>query len=520
MEIKELYVAARSATILLEDGGLYRTQRPYRLTLNGEAAGEADTAVKTICGLWPDTRYTLCAYEDDQEIGRIAFHTAKECCTLDVRRFGAVGDGAHDDTAAIQAAITCCPKHGRVLIPAGEYSVLPLFLKSHIRLEIQRGATLRLKTDRSLFPILPGLTQTTDETDEFNLGSWEGNPLDMYAAMLTGVDVKDVVIFGEGVLDGCAQEGDWWVNQKQRRGAWRGRMLFLCRCKDIVVQGLTFRNSPAWNLHPYFSERLKFLNVTVTAPSNSPNTDGFDPESCKEVLLAGARFSLGDDCIAIKSGKLYMGQKLHTPCENIEIAHCEMADGHGGVTIGSEMAGGVRNVTVHDCMMRKTDRGLRIKTRRGRGRFGVVDQIVFERVVMEQVAAPLVVNCLYFCDADGHSEYVQSREAQPADERTPRVGRVAFRHVQATDASCAAYILGLPEQPVEEIELSDVQIACAEDAPAIQPAMADGVPQCVRQGIVACDVKKLTLRHVHLTGHTGARTSCAGVDELDDDMDR
>ena len=514
MELKLLFVSGRSATVEIADGGLYQTIKPYRLLLNGRDAGAADTVVTSLYGLWPDTAYTLSVLDGEDEAASLTFRTQEESYTLNVRSFGAKADGTADDTAAIQAAIHCCPEKGRVLIPAGEYLVKPLFLRSHLRLEIAKGATLRLVTDRAQLPILPGMIQSTDETDDLNLGSWEGNPLDMYAAMITGVNAEDVVIYGQGVLDGQGDKGDWWVNPKVRRGAWRPRMFFINHCKGVTVQGVSFRNSPAWNLQPYFSQDLKFLNISVNAPANSPNTDGFDPESCKGILLAGAHFSLGDDCIAIKAGKLYMGARYQTPCEDIEISHCLMENGHGGMTVGSEMAGGVKNVWLHDCVMRHTDRGLRVKTRRGRGKDGVIDGIVFDHVQMDQVGTPFVVNCMYFCDPDGRSEYVQSREKQTVDERTPRIGTVAFRHVHATGVSCAGYFLGLPEKPIERVEMEHVTIECAADAQPMVPAMAGGVEECSRCGVVALNVDEVVMRDVTITGQEGDALRAENVGKI------
>ncbi len=517
MDASILFVSGRSATVCLKDGGLYHTHRKYALTLNGKPWGEADTVVTSLYGLWPDTDYTLTVFDGAQKMSELVFRTEEESYTLNVRRFGAVGDGVHDDTAAIQAAINCCPKKGRVLIPAGTYHVLPLFIKSHIRIELAAGATLRLETDRSKFPILPGIIQSTDETKDLNLGSWEGNPLDMFAAMISGYKAEDVVIYGQGLLDGQGDQGDWWKNVKIRRGAWRPRMLFINHCKNVTVQGLTFRNSPAWNLQPYFSKHLKFLNITVNAPADSPNTDGFDPESCRDILLAGAHFSLGDDCIAIKAGKLYMGSTYQTPTTDMEVAHCLMENGHGGMTVGSEMAGGVQHIHVHDCLMRNTDRGLRVKTRRGRGQDGVIDDIVFDHVVMERVGTPVVVNSMYFCDPDGRSDYVQSREKQPVDERTPRIGTLTFRHVKATEVTCAGYFLGLPEKPIEHVVMEDVDIACAAAPAPMQPAMACGVEPCVRQGIVAINVDEITLRNVTITGQDGVMLACENVGQVQEE---
>ncbi len=515
-EVKKLFVSARSATIELPDGGLYNTKKPYRILLNGEEWGMAETVVHSMYGLWPDTKCVVKVLDENGEVGRISFRTEKESYTLNVRRFGAVGDGVHDDTAAIQAAINVCPKKGRVLIPAGEYHVLPIFLKSHVRIEIQKGAILRLETDRTKFPIMPGMTLSTDEKHDLNLGSWEGNPLDTFASFISAYQVKDVVIYGEGVLDGQGDKADWWVNHRTMRGAWRPRMFFINDCEDVTVQGISFRNSPAWNLQPYFSRNLQFLNIHVTAPADSPNTDGFDPESCEHILLAGAHFSLGDDCIAIKAGKLYMGATYKTPCSDLEISHCLMENGHGGMTCGSEMAGGVNKVYLHDCLMRNTDRGLRIKTRRGRGEQGVINDIVFENVLMERVGTPYVVNCLYFCDPDGKTEYVQSREKQPVDERTPRIGRIAFRDVTATDVTCAGYFLGLPERPIEQVEMENVSITCAVDAEPMAPAMACGVEKVSRKGLVAINVDKVVMKNVTITGQDGVMLECENVAEVEE----
>ena len=153
--------------------------------------------------------------------------------------------------------------------------------------------------------------------------------------------------------------------------------------------------------------------------------------------------------------------------------------------------------------MRNTDRGLRIKTRRGRGEQGVIDGITFERVHMENVRVPLVVNALYFCDPDGHSSWVQSREKQPVDETTPFIGCITFRDVEAEGASCAGYVLGLPEQPVECITLERVHISVDPTAPAIQPAMADGVPKMAGAGLILENTGKLETTDVTIVGIQG-----------------
>ncbi len=512
--MKTLFVSSRSCAFLMDEEGDYYARLPRRLKLNGKDLGEENRAVVSLYGLWPDTEYTLEAFAGDEKETAV-FHTLPEYCTLNVRRFGAKGDGEHDDTFALQAAILSCPEGGRVLLPEGKYLTGPLFLKSHITVEFKKNAVLSLKTDRSLFPILPGMTRSTDEKDEFLLASWEGNPLSSFASALTGIHVEDVKLIGEGIVDGCAQEGDWWVRPKEMRGAYRPRLLYLKDCKDIIIQGLTFRNSPAWNLHPTFSENLTFLNVRVEAPSDSPNTDGFDPESCRHVRMYGTVFSVGDDCIAIKAGKIYMGMKYHVPCEDIEIAWCCMLDGHGGVTVGSEMAGGVKNVRVHHCYMRGNDRGLRIKTRRGRGKYAVIDDIVFSHVRMEGVRVPLVVNEMYFCDPDGKTDYVQSREKQAVDEGTPTVGSIRFEQVRAEKCgACVGYILGLPERPVKEVALKDCVFSFDPDSAPMAPAMTANVEECGNRGVIARFVDALRLENVEMNGITGERIDAEDVQRI------
>jgi polygalacturonase len=321
-------------------------------------------------------------------------------------------------------------------------------------------------------------------------------------------------VFGQGVLDGGGREGGWWADPKRADGPRRPRMVFLSRCRNVTLQGLTVRNSPAWNLHPHYSDDLRFLSLTVLAPADSPNTDGFDPESCADVLVAGVRFSVGDDCVAVKAGKRSMAERFPKPCERVEIAHCLMENGHGGVTVGSEMSGGVRDVTVHHCLMRDTDRGLRIKTRRGRG--GAVDGVTLRSVRMERVGAPLTLNGFYFCDADGHSPAVQNRAALPVDAGTPRLGAFTMDGVEATDcATCACCALGLPESRIGSLTISDAHFAFRPGAAPFTPVMADGVAPCAGEGLDLTHVERLTLRNVRLSGLRGEALRLTDVTEVD-----
>ena len=513
--MKVLCLTSRSCSILLDPEGLYEAREKRALFLNGEELCEEYRSVTSLFDLEPDTEYTLESRKNGGETERLCFRTKTELCTLDVRDFGAKGDGVSDDTAMLQAAILCCPAGGRVLVPAGNYRTGPLFLKSHITLEIPAGAVIRLETDRTRFPILPEIVPAENADGELLMGLWEGNSEEGFASALTAIDAEDIAVIGEGVIDGRAEESDWWIRPREKRIARRGHLLYTQRCKGLLFQGLTFKNSPSWNLHPAFSEELDFIDLQIRAPWDSPNTDGFDPESCRKVRLLGTEISVGDDCIALKSGKIRIGKKYRRPCEDVEIAWCAMLDGHGGVTLGSEMAGGIRKVRVHHCYMKGNDRGLRIKTRRGRGRDGVIDDILFEKVVMDGVKMPLIVNSMYFCDPDGHDEWVQSREKKPVDETTPRIGEIRFEQVDAAGCkACAAYVLGLPEQPAEHIALKDCSFEFDPEAEALVPAMADGVEPCRKRGLILINVGKVTLDCVRYGGVDGEWIDAENVGEI------
>ncbi len=515
-EVKLLMKSARSATIEIADGGIYDTTEPYVVYVNGEAVMETKCVITSLFDLKPETEYNVSVEKKDgTQAAELSFVTAYEFVTLNVRDFGAAGDGIADDTRFIQAAICACPKDGRVLIPQGTYRITSIFLKSNLRLELAEGAELIAETERALYPKFPGMLQSYDEKDEYNLGTWEGNPLPMFAGIITGIEVENVLLYGKGTINGNASKENWWNNPKVMVGAFRPRLFFLHHSKNVTLQGLKFCNSPSWTLHPYFSENLKFYGLTIENPSDSPNTDGLDPESCKDVEIAGVRFSLGDDCIAVKSGKIYMGRKHKTPSENIHIRQCLMENGHGAVTIGSEMAGGVKNLVVEACLFSHTDRGLRIKTRRGRGKDAVLDRIIFRKIRMEHVMTPFVVNSFYFCDPDGKTSYVQSREPMPVDEGTPYVKRLEFVDIDAKNCHvAAAYFDGLPEQKMEEIVMKNVSVTYAKEPMCDVPAMSMGVEACSRRGIFASNIEKLTLEHVEISGQDGEAVELHEVDEV------
>jgi polygalacturonase len=505
MELKILMKTARSVSFEIMDGGIYNTQETYDILVNGKLVRKTDTVITSLFGLKPQTVYHLEAADQKGRIlGSVDVTTEEEFVTLDVRDFGAKGDGIQDDTSFIQAAILCCPKNGRVLVKRGTYRITSLFLKSDLKLEIAGDAVLKAIPDKEKYPKLPGRIESWDETEEYYLGTWEGNPQTVFSGVLSGIHLKNVVIYGEGTIDGNASWENWWSEPKTKEGVFRPRLLFLNHCEHVKVQGLVFTNSPSWTLHPYFSDHLSFINVEIRNPSNSPNTDGLDPESCRDVEVLGVKFSLGDDCIAVKSGKIYMGRKYKRPTENMRVRQCLMEKGHGAVTLGSEIAGGVKNLLVENCRFSHTDRGLRIKTRRGRGEDSVVDEICFRNLEMDHVLTPFVVNCFYYCDPDGKTTYVQQREKLPVDERTPVIKKLVFENIKAKNCHiAAAYLEGLPERKIEEIRMKNVDISYAEDAKTGIPAMTNGVCPQRRQGLFARNVEKLVLENVKITGQEG-----------------
>ena len=515
LSVDVIFKTARSMVLELKDKGRYTSESEHKVYINGVLAEQSNKIIISLYGLLPDTDYAVKVVLGKEASKTFTVHTEQEFVTLNVKEFGAKGDGVTDDTLFLQCAVNACPKHGRVLIPEGTYKVTTLFLKSDLILELDKGAVLLAETDRTKLAVLPGRIESSDETEEYNLGTWEGNPLDCFAGIITGLNVSNVIITGQGTIDGCASKENWWNEPKLRKIAWRPRLVFLNHCTNVVLHGVTLKNSPAWNVHPYFSDNLRFIDLSILNPADSPNTDGLDPESCSNVEIVGVYFSLGDDCIAIKSGKIYMGAKYKKPSENLLIRQCCMRDGHGSITIGSEMAGGVRNLTVKDCKFLHTDRGLRIKTRRGRGKDAVIDGVLFENIEMDHVMTPVVINAFYFCDPDGHSEYVQSKKEYPVDERTPYLGELSFCHIKAENChAAAAYIYGLPEQKVKKVLFEDVSFSYAKEPKSGMPAMMDDAEQVTKLGLFAKNIEILELRNVSIEGQNGAALITDGITRM------
>ena len=230
------------------------------------------------------------------------------------------------------------------------------------------------------------------------------------------------------------------------------------------------------------------------------------------------RFSVGDDAIAIKAGKVYMGMKYQTPATNHLVRNCLMEYAHGAMVLGSEMSGGVKDLTVSQCYFKHTDRGLRIKTRRGRGKYAVIDGVEFSNIKMDNVMAPLVMNMYYFCDPDGHEEIVWSKEKHPVDDGTPYLGSFLFRDMDCTDCEWAAgYFYGLVEQPIGSVTIENVNFTFKPDASSGFPAMMDYIDKECKRGLYFNYVNKVSLKNVTMSGQDGDRLITVNVDEVSDE---
>lgn len=499
-------ITSTSGSFEIVNNNCYYSGENYELYLNNEFVREESCNSFSLSNLKSDTNYDLKLTKENKVVYYTTFKTEIENVVFNVKKFGAVGDGIKDDTLAIQTAIMACPAKGRIYFPKGIYSVNSIFLKSNITLEISQDAKIQGSGKIENYSVLPGIIDGKDGK-EYNFGSWEGNPLDTYAGIITAIDVENVKIIGQGTIDGGGNFETWWKDPKKKKPlAWRPRTIFLCRSKNIVLEGIKIQNSPSWTVHPYFSENLKFLNLRVENPAHSPNTDGIDPESCKNVLILGVKFSVGDDCIAIKAGKIYMGKKYKVPTENVEIRNSLMQFGHGSVVIGSEMAGGVKNVMIEKCIFFQTDRGIRMKTRRGRGEDAIIDNIYADNIKMIDVVTPFTINPFYFCDPDGKTEYVYTREKLEVDFRTPLIKNIIYKNIDIKGMELAAgYIAGLPEMPIENLTLENITIEATEkeNYEAEDVEMFLFAPKAKKRGFIFENIKNLKLENITFKGIEG-----------------
>jgi polygalacturonase len=508
-KISLLLVTPVSATFEVANGHAFLSPEPHCALVNGEPAHEGSRNVFTLRGLRPDTDYRMevaNARRGDSAATPFAFRTPPRSILVDVRSCGARGDGVTDDTAALQAAIASCSPGGTVVLPEGTWLSGPLFLRSHVDVCLARGARLLGHPGVDRWPVLPGVVDDGAGGSPVFIGSWEGQPADCHAALLTGIGVSNVRIHGEGCIDANSSFDTWWSRPNARFLAWRPRTIFLAHSEAIGISGVTLCNSPSWTVHPLYCRDVRCVDLRIEQPPEAPNTDGINPESCEDVLIAGVQFSTGDDCIALKSGKAWVAGRNGRATRRVTIANCRMERGHGAIVIGSEMAAGVYDVLARDCLFEGTDRGLRIKTRRDRGAQAVVDGVRMQNVRMVGVGTPVVVNSFY-CPPGRPEELsadVEDRDAHGPRERVP-----ALRNVRIADVSCervahsAGYVLGLPERPLENLAISNYRVRYDPQAEAGYPDMGPSFAPALHEGLYLCNVRGLALEGIDIEGADG-----------------
>nr|WP_299417177.1 glycosyl hydrolase family 28 protein [uncultured Emticicia sp.] len=422
--------------------------------------------------------------------------------TFNIVRYGAKADGLMVNTKAINQAIELCNAAGggTVFVPKGLWVTGPIVLKNNVNLHLEKGALLQFSKNYDDYPIV--------------LTTWEGQDSYRCQAPIWGVDLENIAITGEGVLDGG---GDVWraiKKEKQTAGQWasliksggvtdekqnnwypsekslkgnlipnagrilngvkptpeelesykdflRPNMLSLTRCKNIIIEGVTFQNSPAWTMHPLLCEHISVKNVTVKNYWYAQNSDAIDLESCRNGVLEGCTFDTGDDGITIKSGRDEQGRKRGIPTENFIIKDCIVYHAHGGFVIGSEMSGGVRNMFISDCTFMGSDVGLRFKTARGRG--GVVENIYVNNINMTEIPGEAILFDMYYSAkdpvrADGKENELPTIKAEPLNDGTPQFKEFYIKNIVCKGAETAILIRGLPEMAIKNINIENAII--------------------------------------------------------------
>ena len=407
---------------------------------------------------------------------------------FNARDYGAAGDGATLDTRALQAAIDAAAQTGggTVLVPAGKYVSGAIFLREHITLFLDAGAVLLGSENPADYPLIRA--------------RWEGVTQDTHASLIGGDGLHHIAVVGRGTIDG--RGAVWWQRHRSKTlDMPRPRLISFANSTNVLIEGVTLTNSPAWTINPVRCTNVTVDKVTIVNPPDSPNTDGINPDSCRNVHISNCHVDVGDDCVTIKSGVETEAPELRTPCENLTITNCTMVHGHGGVVIGSEMSGGVRNVVIANCVFVGTDRGIRLKSRRGRG--GFVEDVRVTNVIMRDVLCPFTMNLFYHIGKKGDPD-IADKNARPINDGTPRVRHVHLSHITARGAKIAAgFLYGLPEMPIEDVTLDDVSITMDRNAEAGYADMADDIPQQRAAGLFARNVRGLRLRDVEITNQIG-----------------
>jgi len=386
-------------------------------------------------------------------------------------------------TKAFQCALAKLKEQqgGILFLPAGCYETGPLELTDGIFLYLEAGATLKFIPEESLYSSVR-LSSNKERKDS-------------YHSCIYAHHAKDIGIGGKGTIDG---QGSFWWENKDRLCYQRPNLICFEECTRVKIEDLKLVNSPSWTIHPLLCNDVEIRGVSIQNPKDSPNTDGINPESCANVRITDCFIDVGDDCITLKAGT--EDSFIKASCENIVIMNCTMIHGHGGVVVGSEMSGGVHNITIANCVFQDTDRGIRVKTRRGRG--GSMERILVNNIIMDRVLCPFTFNMFYRCGAQG-TEYKEKKE-RPVDAFTPAIRKIQISNVMVNDASASAgFFYGLPELPIEEITMADCRIRMADNAVAGNPAMMEDIDKMKQAGIYMRYAQNVVLRNVSISNYIG-----------------
>ena len=420
--------------------------------------------------------------------------------TVNIKDFDGIGDGKTLCTQAFELAI----KHlsiqggGKLIVPAGVWLTGPIELKSNINLHLEVGAVIQFSGDEEHYPIIKA--------------SFEGLETFRCQSPLSAINAINIAVTGEGVIDGNGQfwrpvkrakvtdsqwkeiisrpggvvndKNNYWVPNEgyakaeekanmnvvvaETEEEWNEYKRFLrpvmvnfINCTNILLQGVIFQNSPAWNLHPLMCENIILENVLVRNPSYAQNGDALDLDSCKNALIINSKFDAGDDGICIKSGKDADGRRRNMPCENVVVDGCTVFAGHGGFVVGSEMSGGVKNIKVQNCQFLGTDVGLRFKSTRGRG--GVVENIYIDNISMMDIQTDAITFNMFYGGKsvaemieDGDNPDTSTK--MKVDETTPVFRNININNIFCNGAGRAIEFNGLPEMPIDGITLTNINI--------------------------------------------------------------
>ena len=456
--------------------------------------------------------------------------------TFDIRDFGAVGDGKTKNTGAFRDAIGVCRAAGggTVVVPPGTFLTGAIHLTSNLDLHLEPGSTVLFSGDFDDYPTVES--------------RWAGTELFMYSPLVFGKDLENVSITGRGTFDGNPKTWwDWFWKQcgarvvvpvtdreKELARLNKGRyentdcggcgleaqilrppLMQLNNCRNVRLDGFTNQNSPFWNTHLLYCQNVTVHGVTFRNPPGAPNGDGLDLDSCNGVRVSDCYFDVNDDCLCLKSGMNDDGWRVHKPTENVTITNCTMLRGHGGIVMGSDAAGGIRNVTASNCVFIGTDRGIRLKS--NRGRYNVFEDIHFNNIVMKDVMCPFVMNLYYTCGATPRTrDIVSDPGPRPVVDSTPRIRNIHISNVTARGRMAAAGVLiGLPEQPIENVTLDNVVIDAAKRDTPTQPAMAFNLDKMNGEGIFARHVKNLAIRNCDITVTKGPAINVVAGSEID-----